>query len=914
LERNLRGARSAWLAVVLAVFAVGAGAGPAMAASHTRSDTSGCSPYTLSQPFTGGQDFNWYAYVPGQSADSFGGAGWTLSGGASISPTTLADGQNGTVLNLPNGATAVSPVMCVSPDYQQARAEIRSLTPHASGGVNVSVTYQGSNPQNVGNLGGNNAADTSWGASNTVNLQSGHQSGWQLVQITLSSSSQTSTGTGQGFQVYNLAAQASAGAALASVDTSACSTHHLSQLLMAERDFNWYAIAPGESPDNFAGTGWTLSHGATIVKTQLADGQTGSVLNLPGGATAVSPLMCVNSDYPQALAQIRNLTQGSTGGLTLGAAIDGTTSWNNPHTSNLGGGGNTAWTESGGAGIQPANASGWQLVQFTLTSSTSGHGYQLYDLGAQADTALSLASVNTSACSRHPVSQPFAAGGDFNWYSYAPGVASDNFGGGGWKLSGGAQLVSSQLADGHTGSVLDLPVGSSAVSSLMCISSDYQLARAEIRSLTGGGGANITLGAAIDGTTTWNNPHTSNLATNSAAWSLTPTANLQPANASGWQLVRLTLTNTGSSGEFQLYDLAAQADSTVALSSVNTSMCSQQPLSQPFLAGSDTNWYATVPGQQTDSFYGTGWKLTGGARVVPSQLADGATGGVLQLPAGAQATSPVMCVSTDFPEARAQVRSLTGGGSVGLYVSYDGTTSWRNPQHVGDLNAGNEGWALPNATNLNPPGYSGYELVQFTLIGNQDANNPRVYQVYNLSAQADATLAEESVDTSACVPPTLSQSFLSYGDQNWYTPTPGESAAGFTGTGWTLSGGASVVTTQLPGGATGPVLNLPSGAKAVSPVMCVTSAYPSARAVMRTVSGDGNIGMYVAYQGTTSWNNPQHSGDLGGTNTAWGASGSGNIQPGKYSGWQLVQITLTGNGTGKVVQVFDFEIDPRKMN
>ena len=343
-----------------------------------------------------------------------------------------------------------------------------------------------------------------------------------------------------------------------------------------------------------------------------------------------------------------------------------------------------------------------------------------------------------------------------------------------------------------------------------------------------------------------------------------------------------------------------------------TPLAARRISSQPFLTGKDSSWYAMAPGEQTDSFPATGWTLSGGAKLVSTQLADGALGSVLDLPTGAQAVSPVMCVSSDYQRARAEVRSLSGGGSVGLSVAYEGTASWSDPQHVGDLTPNKTSWTLPNTIGLQPSSDSGWQLVQFTLTGNKTDDTSREYQVYNLAAQASATLAEASVDTSACTPPQLWQPFTAANDFNWYTPTPGESDAGFDGAGWTLSNGASTTLVELPTGATGPVLDLPSGAKAVSPVMCVTSDYPTARAVMRNVSAsNGSVGLYVAYNGTKSWNNAQHSADLSVANGDWGLSGNANIQPGKQAGWQLVQITLIGNGTGKHVQLLNFEIDPR---
>jgi hypothetical protein len=102
----------------------------------------------------------------------------------------------------------------------------------------------------------------------------------------------------------------------------------------------------------------------------------------------------------------------------------------------------------------------------------------------------------------------------------------------------------------------------------------------------------------------------------------------------------------------------------------------------------------------------------------------------------------------------------------------------------------------------------------------------------------------------------LSQPLLSVGDSNWYTLTPGESVDAFGG-GWTLSGGAQIQTTRLADGQTSQVLNLPSGSKAVSPVMCVDDGYQTARSEVRNVVGSQGVFFYVSYEGTNTWNNPQ---------------------------------------------------------
>src|SRR6202007_2713862 len=104
--------------------------------------------------------------------------------------------------------------------------------------------------------------------------------------------------------------------------------------------------------------------------------------------------------------------------------------------------------------------------------------------------------------------------------------------------------------------------------------------------------------------------------------------------------------------------------------------------------------------------------------------------------------------------------------------------------------------------------------------------------------------AAGTVDTSECGEGEFSQPFTSFKDNNWYTLVPGQSAEGFNGEGWELSGGASVQTTTLPDGSTGTVLDLPSGSKAVSPRTCVTSWYPTARAYVRNVVGGEGVQFY----------------------------------------------------------------------
>jgi hypothetical protein len=95
-------------------------------------------------------------------------------------------------------------------------------------------------------------------------------------------------------------------------------------------------------------------------------------------------------------------------------------------------------------------------------------------------------------------------------------------------------------------------------------------------------------------------------------------------------------------------------------------------------------------------------------------------------------------------------------------------------------------------------------------------------------ATADAAV----VNTNACNNATLTQPFQKWGDSSSYELMPGgnfENGAA----GWTLTGGARVVSGSEPYGVTGSVgshsLYLPAGASATSPTTCVDFAYPTFR-------------------------------------------------------------------------------------
>jgi hypothetical protein len=103
-------------------------------------------------------------------------------------------------------------------------------------------------------------------------------------------------------------------------------------------------------------------------------------------------------------------------------------------------------------------------------------------------------------------------------------------------------------------------------------------------------------------------------------------------------------------------------------------------------------------------------------------------------------------------------------------------------------------------------------------------------------ATLPATASAALIETGACDGATLTQPFKQWGDSAPYKLVSGGSFENGA-PGWTLSGGAAVVSGSEPFGATGSVgshsLYLPAGASAESPATCVNAAYPTFRLFAR---------------------------------------------------------------------------------
>lgn len=182
----------------------------------------------------------------------------------------------------------------------------------------------------------------------------------------------------------------------------------------------------------------------------------------------------------------------------------------------------------------------------------------------------------------------------------------------------------------------------------------------------------------------------------------------------------------------------AQADGvTVPLAALtSTSSCSDPVLTQALLSFGDTNLYALAPGQSVDSFDGTGWTLLGKANIVATDLFDGTTGSVLDLPSGSVAISPEVCVNSTYQTARVMVRDLSGADNVSFYVVYPhrygqgSNYSWPTSQQVDGSPSASNGWALSDPVNLGAGSATGWQVARFAFVAGGQGNESQLYDFY----------------------------------------------------------------------------------------------------------------------------------------------------------------------------------------
>jgi hypothetical protein len=140
----------------------------------------------------------------------------------------------------------------------------------------------------------------------------------------------------------------------------------------------------------------------------------------------------------------------------------------------------------------------------------------------------------------------------------------------------------------------------------------------------------------------------------------------------------------------------ADAPATAITTAASNTECAAPELLQPFASWRDNRHYVLVPNGDFNDQTGGGWQLAGGARILNDVQADGTTDSVLDLPTGAVAISPTLCVDLDYPTARAMIRKVVGDGDVAVSVMYDAGKTAQVPRSIGHTHGDKQGiWGSP---------------------------------------------------------------------------------------------------------------------------------------------------------------------------------------------------------------------------
>ncbi len=167
--------------------------------------------------------------------------------------------------------------------------------------------------------------------------------------------------------------------------------------------------------------------------------------------------------------------------------------------------------------------------------------------------------------------------------------------------------------------------------------------------------------------------------------------------------------------------------------------------------------------------------------------------------------------------------------------------------------------------------------------------------------------------TTSCEGQTFSQPFAGQGDSNYYTLVQG-GEFNSPSEGWELLNGAAIVQSSRPSKALGGVLGLRSGSLAISPPVCVTLQYPTARVWVRDVKGGGVVLVSVVYLSARTATLPQSVGELHGSQGVWTLSNPINVQPqiaGSTESAREARFVFMGAGRASEYQLSGLWVDPR---
>jgi hypothetical protein len=171
----------------------------------------------------------------------------------------------------------------------------------------------------------------------------------------------------------------------------------------------------------------------------------------------------------------------------------------------------------------------------------------------------------------------------------------------------------------------------------------------------------------------------------------------------------------------------------------------------------------------------------------------------------------------------------------------------------------------------------------------------------------------QNAELAVCPGQTFAQPFESVGDASWYTLVEGSEFSSRE-EGWELKNGAEVIEGARPDGSSGGVLDLPAGSYAVSPPVCVTLRYPTARTWIEDAEGSGGVLVSVSYASFHGGANSVPVGFLGArAGQGWQLSSPFDVRPeltGAEEGTREVRFVFA-NWTHSDYRLSGVYVDPR---
>jgi hypothetical protein len=189
ITRTVAVAATAFLCTAAPAFADDGFTTESVAPSWTAASSASCTDPDTAPLLSAFGDNELYAPAPGGSFES-GAGGWQLDGGASVAPADgglQVLGTSTSALDLPVGASAVSPTFCVDERYSRFRFSFAQASALADANVRVEVLYPGLEKDNVRkekDLKANHGRG--WQLSDRINLDPMHglkSHGWRLLAL-----------------------------------------------------------------------------------------------------------------------------------------------------------------------------------------------------------------------------------------------------------------------------------------------------------------------------------------------------------------------------------------------------------------------------------------------------------------------------------------------------------------------------------------------------------------------------------------------------------------------------------------------------------------------------------------------------------------------------------------------------------